>query len=373
MIESEFTAVTWDDDLGYLAYADAEGGIKHFDLSGRYVRTIGSEGEGPGEFRSIDDVHIVDNQLVVLDARTRSWSLFDEDMAFVKRLQYPGEIYWGNFHVAGGDTVVLAEVETRIRDAVGYPLHLTTLGDPTTVVHFGSDRPEYVPDGPYPSMVPLSTMSAPGTVWWGDPTFLHLEEWSLDGRHLGTIAGSLPWFTGTVTAEEWMRTKIPKARMAHFGVDSNDRLWLMSEVTDPDWEDVEFVRAEIMGWEPKEGTTPEQLRDARLDVFDLSNMTHLGSFTWDEVHPMLTVVEGELAVSNVEYDEAMVPRVVIYRLQEVIGPRGGPVMTERTAAAALSSGLPTAARDRALAFALALGPKAGREGAPGCGDRCRGG
>ncbi len=315
IIESEFTAVTWDDDLGYLAYANAEGGIKHFDLSGRFVRTIGSEGEGPGEFRSIDDVHVVDNQLVVLDARTRSWSLFDEDMAFVKRLQYPGRLSWGNFHVAGGDTVVVAAMETRNPDAVGYPLHLTTLGDPTAVVHFGSDNPAYVSDGPYRSLVPLSTMSAPGTVWWGNPTVLHLEEWSLGGEHLRTIAGSLPWFTGTPTAEEWMRTPIPKARMKHFGIDSSNRLWLLSEVTDPDWEDIEFVRVDRRGWQPQEGTTPEQLRDVRLDVFDLGDMTHLSSFTWDEVHPMLTVVEGELVVSNVEYDEAMVPHVVVYRLQ----------------------------------------------------------
>ena len=88
---------------------------------------------------------------------------------------------------------------------------------------------------------------------------------------------------------------------------------------DPNWRDIEVERDQL-GWlvPMDEDVRDDQWRDARLDVIDLASGRHLGHYRWDGVYPSLMVFDDDLAVSAVEFDEAMVPRLVIYRL----GPTG---------------------------------------------------
>ena len=132
-------------------------------------------------------------------------------------------------------------------------------------------------------------MSRPGTVWWGKPGRPHWEEWSLDGRYLRAVVGDLPWFPDDQPAQP--QGPRPISRMGYFGVDAQDRLWILTEVPDLNWEEIEFVRTEE-GWAPASNVRPDELRDARLDVFDLKGRRHLGHFRWDGVYPALMVMEG---------------------------------------------------------------------------------
>ena len=310
MIEEEWTRAIRDDERGYLTFAGAT--IKRFDENGRFVGQIGRAGEGPGEFRAITDVQIVGGQIVALDYRNRSWSVFDEDGGFLRLHRYSGALGRGRFHVVGEDTVVVAGMDTSSPEVVGYPLHLTRLAPDASVVHFGADSPDYIPDEPYATYVVLGTMSRPGTVWWGKPGRPHWEEWSLDGDHLRTVVGDLPWFPNELPTR--LQGPRPIPRMGYFGVDARDRLWILTEVPDLDWEDIEFARTGE-GWVPVDQVTPSDLRDARLDVFDLKARRHLGHFRWDGVYPALLSIEGDMAVSSVEYDADYTSRLVIYRLR----------------------------------------------------------
>ena len=46
-------------------------------------------------------------------------------------------------------------------------------------------------------------------------------------------------------------------------------------------------------------------------MFDLDDRRHLGHYQWDGVYPALMVLDDNLAVSSVEFDGEMVPRLVI--------------------------------------------------------------
>lgn len=309
MIEEEWTRVVRDVEMGYLTFAGAT--IKRFDEHGQFVAQFGRTGEGPGEFRAITDVQIVQGQIVALDYRNRSWSVFGEDGGFLRLRRYSGALGRGRFHVVGPDTLVVAGMDTSSPEVVGYPLHLTTLAPEAPVVHFGADSPDFIPNEPYATSVVLSTMSHPGTVWWGKPARPHWEEWSLDGDHLRTVVGDLPWFPNELPTR--LQGPRPISRMGYFGVDARDRLWILTEVADLDWEDIEFVRTDE-GWAPVDEVTPGELRDTRLDVFDLKARRHLGHYRWDGVYPALLIMEDDMAVSTVEYDADYTPRLVIYRL-----------------------------------------------------------
>jgi hypothetical protein len=67
--------------------------IKVFDSNGKFIRSIGRKGEGPGEFQTIGRMAILpDKSLLVMDWRNRRTSLFDLSGNFLNSYQ------WRNSH-----------------------------------------------------------------------------------------------------------------------------------------------------------------------------------------------------------------------------------------------------------------------------------
>ncbi len=70
---------------GQIYIADpSDQAIKVFDADGKYVKTIGSKGGGPGEFQGIIDLRFLpDGRFAALDFRSRRLSIFDENGEFL--------------------------------------------------------------------------------------------------------------------------------------------------------------------------------------------------------------------------------------------------------------------------------------------------
>ncbi len=63
--------------------------IKVFDPQGKFKQTIGTKGEGPGEFQYLSLITFLpDNRLVVLDSMARRTSLFDPNGQFLSSFQW---------------------------------------------------------------------------------------------------------------------------------------------------------------------------------------------------------------------------------------------------------------------------------------------
>jgi hypothetical protein len=68
---------------------DKDPGIKVFDPEGRPVRTIGSKGNGPGEFQLVTSLAFLsDGRLLALDSELNRISLFDPDGRFIGSHQW---------------------------------------------------------------------------------------------------------------------------------------------------------------------------------------------------------------------------------------------------------------------------------------------
>ena len=100
-----------------------------------------AKGDGPGEFTSVADAHVVDDRLVALDRVTRAWSIFALAGDFLDRRPYGHPA--GDFVPVGGGRVVVVNRD-RSPEADDAPLHLAHIDSGVPSLHFGSkDAWEY--------------------------------------------------------------------------------------------------------------------------------------------------------------------------------------------------------------------------------------
>ncbi len=308
LIEGAAPPVSWSEQLGYMVVGRTF--LQVFDDEGRFVRRIGQEGEGPGEFGGIADAHVVGGRLVVLDRVRRNWSIFNRVGQFVGRRPYGHRT--GPFVPVGGDRVAVV-ARDRSPEAGDSPLHLVHVDSGVPSLHFGSREVwEYDRrDRPFSVIVRGSVVGRPGTVWWGAAGSPRVQEWSIDDELLRVIEGELPWFP-EVTEPIDPTTDPPSTLLRSIALDGREHLWMTVRTADPGWREVELERT------PEGYRVPPERRtdylDTRLDIFDLEEQRHIGRYVWDSPHARLINLGGEPAVSLVEYDEEMVPQVVVYRV-----------------------------------------------------------
>ena len=67
--------------------------LRFYDAAGRFLRSAGREGEGPGEFRSLVSVAVVEDSIFAYDIRLNRISVFESTGRFVRsfRLESPAD------------------------------------------------------------------------------------------------------------------------------------------------------------------------------------------------------------------------------------------------------------------------------------------
>lgn len=314
VIESSFPQVVMSDS-GYLVFRRGGSSVRLFGDDGRFVRSIGRSGEGPVEFAgTVAGVQVIGDRIFVNDGRRRAFVVFDQQGNLVETIGYG--FMSGDFVSVGSDQVVVFSMD-RSPDLVGYPLHLVDVspgGTRSSPVHFGTEDANA-----WSARVPLAgfvigTVIGGPTVWWGSGGSPAIHEWSVNGVHLQTIDGELPWFPKVAVLVP-DPSKPPPTTLKAIATDSGDRVWMLTQQADTGWRDAARQGAEGGITESSYG----DYYDSRLDVFDLGNRRHLGSYTWDAGSVMLidNSKVGDAAdwvhISALEFNESMVPQVVVYR------------------------------------------------------------
>lgn len=77
------------EDGNFYVLDRGNGRIAVFDAGGKYRRSFGREGDGPGEFRSPRLLWIRDGKIAVWDSRNRRTSMFLTDGAYLKSYSHP--------------------------------------------------------------------------------------------------------------------------------------------------------------------------------------------------------------------------------------------------------------------------------------------
>lgn len=315
-IDNELPWVVSRPGGGYLVI-DGYTRFKLFDAQGNFVRSVGREGDGPGELRNIATgaAFVGNGGIVLLDGIKRAWIQFDEDGTFVS--QKAQDLTPGRFLLLEGDTLaVIASIDQR-PNSVGYPLHLVDIRNGSVLRHFGSADGAWNMAEPAAGRIVLGLDDATRTrVWWGKMGRMHLEEWSVNGVHIRTVTGNLPWFPPIPPPGVRIPGK-PDSFMPTFAVDDADRLWMVTVVPDDRWREVERRGPEGA----ISAASREMMFDSRIDVFDLRSQTHVGFKVWDHAEIRLVRQGGQVLVSTLEYGSSLEPRVILHEV--ILSPSKG--------------------------------------------------
>ena len=216
-----------------------------FDMAGRFLRTVGREGEGPGEFSMIiTDVNVGPEYIhvfEVLNGRT----LLDHDFEFVRRDRFPGQV--------GHSFVTESEVAAFVANipspsAVGHRLHFL---DPSgnMVSHGGSDS-VYHTRGTLSAIVTGNEES----LWVVEWDSTRISRWDLRPKP----ALARIWER---TVDEWERHDYGPGvvpRPGHTGAMLDESgLWIVWRVPDPDW-----------GGRPFDVRGGGEISDPAQDIYD---------------------------------------------------------------------------------------------------------
>ena len=245
------------------------GTIAVWGADGAFLRTIGREGQGPGELSARGAVSMfmdAKDNLHVRDG-SQSWSTFDTAGRFVKRVssQELGG-FPSNTAVLDDGTVLTGMM---VPSGAGNYFHRAGL-DGKPIRSFG---PITGQPGVTQSRAERTIAYAGGTEFWaapatGDPRGYVLERWSTDGKLLQTIKRDVPWFRASGGGPRGREDPRPP-QVSALHLDDAGLLIAMAVTPNEKWRYVADAA--------ERRRVEDEFYDLRIDVIDTRSGTLLSS------------------------------------------------------------------------------------------------
>jgi hypothetical protein len=252
-----------------------------FDSAGRFVRVIGREGGGPGEYRHAS-VLLIDSHdtLFVVDRPGARVSVLAPDFTYVRSFTAP----LANAAVMLTDGVMVLNADVEDASRLGKPHHvfdrvgnyLRSFSEPSTAILPGQFS------GTMRRMTP-----AAGGGFWSVPVAgsYTLERWSADGTLQMTLVRDAAWFPHARNPRlAYSADQPPSPRIVSISEDDLGRLWVAVRVHDPRWK-------EAVTFDTRRGgeaamvariSNPDRANDTIIEVIDGSTGQLLVSQRFDD-------------------------------------------------------------------------------------------
>ena len=238
--------------------------VEFFSPSGRWLRALGREGEGPGEFQEAWFLGVLpDDGLLVLDPGLGRITHFDPNLEVIGTTATIPSANYAAF-LGSGEVVVSARISSR--DKVGLPLHTIDQSGQISA-SFGADPPIRNWGDPLKTMRRISP-SGSGAVWSAGLEEYSVERWTTQGRRTAHFRREVSWFPPPEPGKTHDRIRDPPVPWV-YAVHEDDEglLWVMIHVADENWSDAFVEKMGPLG--PTKGVDDWNLyRDSILEVID---------------------------------------------------------------------------------------------------------
>lgn len=282
----------------YVGPTYSPGEVAVYGPSGVLVRTLGREGEGPGEFTGIRVLRITGGDTLHVFSNGRHTVL-----------SIAGEVIdTSPFRVASrqvfilGDGRILANASVRTTDRIGLPAHI--LGaDGLPSFSFGNDS--QTPQGDIlPGTHRSAWPSGGNDVWVTTLGDYRLELWDTAGVHLQTLVRDAPWFRPWQRriAGEPFRAR-PPTKIISVHQDKRGLLWVFSRVPDREWQP---------GFDPP---AYAQVYDTVIEVVDPTSGELIISQRFDAPNQLFNWYFSEELVYSVSRNPLGLEQVQVWRMR----------------------------------------------------------
>ena len=251
-----------------------------FDSTGRFLQTVGREGDGPGEFRWIRGLIAVGpDSVLVFDGPGMRQVLLNTTYDPVRTTPLPVRLYPnGYLGLTARTTLFNGIVSTP--EAYGMPFHvvdrdgqvLRSFGQPSGTISYRNSR----------ELLDRPMALIDSTLYAAYHQAYKIEQWTLDGVLLRTFVRDAKWFASYEGMRSLTREEEPRPILGALMKTSDGRLWALSVVADEHW------RTGLTQREGPEGSyvgveKPEGVFDARIELLDLQRHTVVASERFDPV------------------------------------------------------------------------------------------
>ena len=289
-----------------------DGRLHWYDRAGRLEKSIGRQGQGPGEFQGAQALRFLrSGDLEVYDSRNMQKTVIGPapDLAVkqVTRLRTPVAMSSTLFLPDGR---IVTNGDFAAPPHTGLPIHMLAT-DGAIARSFGKLPPERRTDVAFPLMRSLSWAGGDfASVWSAHLRRYRIERWDLAGNLLNTIERGVSWFApweldGPITPQSPMPPHVRAVQEIAPG-----RLAVLLAVAPPGWQ--RGLEQRGTNWEV---TRIDQILGGRLEILDIQRGCLVTTLDIAG-YPLRLFAEGVVAMYR-EDDDTGEAAVVFHRL---VGP-----------------------------------------------------
>lgn len=208
--------------------------ILFFDSAGRFLKPIGREGSGPGEFRFVGGIlALPGDSLLVVDASLKRITVLTAEQRLSRTVSMPvGSFKWDGVLLDDGGVVLNMFVGSP--SAAGSPLHLVDRQGNITL-SFGSTDDEVIRADLRSSTYRKLARARGRGVWSARINQYKIELWNKNGDKVRELVGNPSWFKSWWVETDLSPENPPQTKLVSIHEDRQGLLWIMFNVPDPRW------------------------------------------------------------------------------------------------------------------------------------------
>lgn len=247
---------------------------KLFDNDGAFIRTVGAEGGGPGEFRAADDMwELPGDSVVIRDSGAQLFHVFDPDLRFVRSFRVPILGLGEGIVLDWPDSVVVNAKAPRPPE-FGFPLHLVDFSrSPAEVIRSFGGHGEEINSTTLYTRLDYRLAPAPDGYWTIAGAWYRITKWSRTNEEQFTLERRPDWFPAESGMSGGGPQKPPSPQCVAVREDEAGLLWAFCLTPSPRYQEAwpaAGVQASGVGEGPSSRMDPDfrVLYDTSIEVID---------------------------------------------------------------------------------------------------------